>query len=79
MTNNKFASALKAHTPAPKPPQPAPAPSKSSGKRKHIGGYFAPEIGKRLRMLASEEETTTQDLLSEALQLLFQSRGKTLS
>ena len=80
MTRNKFAAALKARTPAPEPPQPArsPSPTKGSGKRKHIGGYFAPEVSRRLKMLSSEEETTVQELLTEALNLLFQSRGKSL-
>ena len=78
MTNNKFASALKAATPPPDPPQPARAPAARSVKRKHIGGYFDPEIGRRLRMLSSEEDTTIQELLDEALRLLFDSRGKPL-
>ena len=80
MTNNQFASALKSRAAAPEPPPPArsPSPSKSSGKRKHVGGYFAPEVARRLRMLASEEETTVQELLTEALTLLFSKRGLTL-
>ena len=79
MTNNKFASALKARTPAPDPPSaPNPSPKKVSVKRRHIGGYFSPEIAKQLRMLASEEETTMQELLSESLRLLFESRGKAI-
>jgi hypothetical protein len=31
---------------------------------------------KQLRILAAEEETTQQDLMAEALNLLFKSRGK---
>jgi hypothetical protein len=42
--------------------------------QKHIGGYFAPEVSKQLRSLAVEEDTTVQDLLAEALNMLFQSR-----
>ena len=77
MTSNQFAKALQSHTPAPEPPQPArsPSPKKKSVKRKHIGGYFDPEVAKRLRMLSSEEETTVQELLAEALRLLFEKRG----
>jgi hypothetical protein len=41
---------------------------------KHIGGYFAPEVSKQLRSLAVAEDTTVQDLLAEALNMLFQSR-----
>ncbi len=31
---------------------------------------------KQLRLLAAEEDTTQQDLMAEALNLLFRSRGK---
>ena len=76
MTNNQFASALKSPTPeASKPARAAPAPAGERGKRKHIGGYFDPALAKRLRVLASEEETTAQQLLAEALELLFRSRN----
>ncbi len=78
MTNNRFASALKAKAPPPDPPKPVRAPVARNVKRKHIGGYFDPEIGRRLRMLSSEEDTTIQELLDEALRLLFQNRGKPL-
>ncbi len=43
---------------------------------RHIGGHFPPETVKRLRLIAVEEDTTSQALLEEALELLFQSRGK---
>ena len=76
MTTNQFANALKAQpTKAPEKPR---SPEKERVKRKHIGGYFAPEVSRRLKMLSSEEETTVQELLTEALNLLFQSRGKSL-
>ena len=76
MTNTDFASALKARTPpTPDPPAPSPASPSRKVKRKHIGGYFDPEVAKRLRMLSSEEETTVQELLTEALRLLFEKRG----
>jgi hypothetical protein len=42
---------------------------------KHIGGYFTPQVSKQLRSLAVVEDTTVQDLLAEALNMLFQSRG----
>ena len=78
MTNNKFAAALKNKAARPDPPKPLRAPAVHSPKRKHIGGYFDPEIGRRLRILSSEEDTTIQKLLDEALRLLFESRGKSL-
>ena len=79
MTNNAFASALNKKTsPTPDPPAAARPAAASKVKRKHIGGYFNPEVARRLRMLASEEDTTIQELLDEALRLLFESRGKSL-
>ena len=77
MTNNQFAAALKSRAPAPQTPTPTPSPSpaKAGVKRKHVGGYFSPDVAKQLRLLASEEETTVQELLTEALTLLFAKRG----
>ncbi|MDE0373983.1 MAG: hypothetical protein OXI73_15770 [Rhodospirillales bacterium] len=76
MTNNAFASALSKKTsPAPDPPAAARPTSAGKVKRRHIGGYFDPEVARRLRMLASEEETTVQELLTEALRLMFNKRG----
>ncbi len=77
MTSNQFAAALKSRAPAPEPPAPdlSPSPAKGSAKRKHVGGYFSPAVAKQLRLLASEEETTLQELLREALTLLFAKRG----
>lgn len=63
---------------APKHQEPAP-----SGKRKPsrdgtvlIGGHFPPVVKQQLRMLAAEENTTSQALLEEALDLLFIKKGK---
>ena len=41
-----------------------------------IGGHFPPEVKQRLRILAAEENTTSQALLEEALDLLFIKKGK---
>lgn len=41
-----------------------------------IGGHFAPEVLKQLKMIAVENDTTNQKLLSEALNLLFTNYGK---
>ena len=76
MTNNKFAAALKSCAPAPQPPPArSPSPTQAGVKRKHVGGYFSPAVAKQLRLLASEEETTVQELLTEALALLFAKRS----
>ena len=77
MTNNAFAAALsKRNSPPPSDPHAASRPAASpKSKRSHIGGYFEPEVARRVRMLASEEETTVQELLTEALRLMFEKRG----
>jgi hypothetical protein len=78
---SKFAAALKEKTGLPVNGVPKSetkaAEAGRSGARegtKHIGGYFAPEVSKQLRSLAIAEDTTVQDLLAEALNILFQSR-----
>ena len=74
--SNKFAEALKS---APRnPPEPfraARAPANGRSGLKHVGGYFDPDVSRRLRQMAFEEDTTVQELLAEALELLFRTRG----
>lgn len=41
-----------------------------------IGGHFPKAVRQQLRMIAAEDDTTTQALLSEALNLLFVKKGK---
>jgi len=79
---SKFAAALKEKAGAPVNAGSKPAPKTAEvgrtgarGGAKHIGGYFTPQVSKQLRSLAVEEDTTVQDLLAEALNMLFQSRG----
>ena len=56
-----------------------PARPRSGGKqRKHIGGYFDPAVSTQLRHLAVEKNSTVQQLLEEALDLLFQMQGRPL-
>ena len=72
---NKFSKALQANQ------EPAPTtawPRSGNSRRKHIGGYFDPAVSTQLRHLAVEENSTVQQLLGEALDLLFQMRGKPL-
>ena len=78
---SKFAAALKEKAGVPvnrvlKPENKAAEAVRSGAREgvKHIGGYFAPEVSKQLRALAVTEDTTLQDLMAEALNMLFQSR-----
>ena len=41
-----------------------------------IGGHFPPSVAKQLGILAAEEGVTKQELLREALGLLFLKKGK---
>lgn len=81
--SNKFAAALKPEkadkqselsSPA---PVDTPEPKRPSRQGvKHIGGYFDPVVSKQLRTIAVDEDSSVQALLGEALDMLFQSRGK---
>ena len=44
--------------------------------RRLIAGHFNPKVAKQLKLLAAEEETTVQNLLEEALELLFVKKGR---
>lgn len=59
------------------PAKPMKAPEKPSRRNtKHIGGYFDPAVSRQLRGIALEEDSTVQELMGEALDMLFQSRRK---
>jgi hypothetical protein len=46
------------------------------GKR-FVGAHFHPEVARQLKMLAAEDGTTIQELLEQAVDLLFVKNGKT--
>lgn len=48
----------------------------SRDNRRFVGGHFDPAVGKQLRLIAVEDETTVQALLEEALDLLFVKKGR---
>jgi hypothetical protein len=69
--------------PAIRRPKAAPPAKETSFERpsrrntRLIGGHFPPEIGRQLRMLAAEEDTTIQALLEEAIKLLLAKKART--
>jgi hypothetical protein len=68
-------------TPAPSAPPAKTAPAgqgraASRVGRKGVAFWVEPAAGRQLRILAAEEDRTTQSLMEEALDLLFQSRGR---
>lgn len=79
---NKFATALK----KPQAQKPLEQASRSSKpninkrpcrvEKKHVGGYYDPEVSKQLRLIAVDEDSSVQALLAEAIDMLFQSRQK---
>ena len=77
---------LELTTPA---PQARPVPAKPSAEEgrgiarippsrqnmKRIQGYFSPRVKRQLRMLAAQSDKTEEQLVGEALNLLFQTQG----
>jgi len=45
------------------------------GKR-FVGAHFDPEVARQLKMLAAEDDRTIQELLEDAVDLLFVKAGK---
>jgi hypothetical protein len=59
---------------APAPKKPNNQPGSRSGK-KAISGFFEIEVSRQLKVIAANNDTTVQDLLGEALNLLFEKYG----
>ena len=60
-----------------------PSPKQSSTKvppsrrgKRHISGYFQPEVLKQVKIICAEEEKTVNQVLAEALNALFINKGK---
>ncbi len=62
------------HATQEKVPEREPRPDRK-GKR-FIAGYFPEAIYRQLRQLSLDEDKTNQELLTEALSLLFKRYGK---
>ena len=50
-------------------------PPSRTGK-KAIAGHFDPAVSRQLRQIALEEDSSVQDLLREAINDLFEKKGK---
>ncbi len=58
---------------------PPPSRAGSAGSRSGrvlVGGHFASEVQRALRIIAAEEGTTVQALLAEGINTVFAKRGK---
>ena len=69
-----------AEKPAPHRTTARPTPSyrvaQTRANTRQVAGHFAPEVAQALRMLAAEQDKDNQELLAEALNMLFQRYGK---
>lgn len=52
----------------------SPPPSRVG--KSHVGGYFPPEVRQTVRTLAAEQDRTVQDVVAEALNMVFAANGK---
>jgi hypothetical protein len=64
----------------PSPIAPEPAPSvrvaQTRENSRQVSGHYKPEVAQALRLLAAEQDREQQDLLAEALNMLFERYGK---
>ena len=73
-------------TDAPPPQQPLPQPEARSATSyrtaqtrsdtRQIGGHFKPEVAQTLRLIAVEQDKDVQEILAEALNMVFGRYGK---
>lgn len=58
-------------------PQPQPkSTAKKAAKKKHIGGYFPPDVYQQMKILCAEEGMTTQEILTLGLNAVFRMHDK---
>lgn len=71
-------------SPEPPPPAPSQPPAKTPAAprppsregRKGVAFWVDPAAARQLRLIAADEDRTVQSLMEEALDLLFQARGR---
>ncbi|MXX91101.1 MAG: hypothetical protein F4213_05660 [Boseongicola sp. SB0677_bin_26] len=69
-SNDKFTEALRASSRRPRSTH-AEAPA-----FKHVGANLNPEFAQQLKIMSAEESVPMRELMVEALNMLFKSRGK---
>lgn len=74
-----------ADAPAPQPSAPPPDKAQSEpsyrtaqtrADTRQIGGHFKPEVAQTLRLIAVEQDKDVQEILAEALNMVFGRYGK---
>jgi hypothetical protein len=74
-----LSQARRGAAPAPAVSEPVLARAGSAGSRSGrvlVGGHFAAEVQRALRIIAAEEGVTMQALLAEGINTVFAKRGK---
>jgi hypothetical protein len=61
-------------TPPPEPPRYRTAQTRSDTRQ--VSGHFKPEVAQTLRLIAVEQDRDVQEILAEALNMVFQRYGK---
>ena len=69
-TGNTYAEALQGRAPGRRP-----TTASRQGLR-HVGAYVPPDVARQLRVIAAQEDTSTQALIVEAIEMLFRSRAR---
>ena len=67
-TANNYAAALQGRAPGRRPT------AASRQGRRHVGAYVPPDVVRQLRVIAAQEDTSTQALIEQAIEMLFRSR-----
>ena len=67
-TENTYAAALQGQS-----PDRRPTAASRQGLR-HVGAYVPPDVARQLRVFAAQEDTSTQALMVEAIEMLFRAR-----
>src|SRR5690348_3511400 len=62
--------------PAPVPAAPASRVARTRVNSRQVSAHFAPEVVQTLRLIAAEQNREQQDLMAEALNMLFERYGK---
>ena len=60
----------------PERPEPSYRTAKTRHDTRQVSGHFKPEVGRTLRLIAVEQDRDVQEMLAEALNMLFTRYGK---
>ena len=67
-TGNNYAAALQGRASGRRPT------AASRQGRRHVGAYVTPDVARQLRVIAAREDSSTQALIVEAIEMLFRHR-----